>query len=348
MKKILISMMAVAALAACSKSDINYDAPAEIGFTPVAKMNTKAAVNTTDYPNKLNMYVFANAGAADAENTSSYSEVYFKNACFANKSGEIFGGSPTPYYWPNVKELIFSGVSDSGNVNETDGSVPTYAYANNKWEITLKNYAPGVGTDALGDNDLMWFPTTIAYGKNDVIGEGKTGHIDVTMKHACSWITINIKGDATTGAANTTWKVNSLVINNLSLSGTAVLSETASWNNLGTANGSFEVFTPSSGTNLTNEYVALENITNNTIVIPQNTTSLTIEYEYVSQPGAGEGGADIVITEEKTIPLAYSGGTAWQPGVHYTYNITIGTTEILIEPTATAWDSQTVTPDIAL
>ena len=37
MKKILFSLLAAAAITACTKSGIEYDQPDEIGFVPVAK-----------------------------------------------------------------------------------------------------------------------------------------------------------------------------------------------------------------------------------------------------------------------------------------------------------------------
>ena len=56
MKKILLSIFAVAALFSCSKSDITYDQEqSEIGFAPYSKMISKSAVTTTDYPDPLNM-----------------------------------------------------------------------------------------------------------------------------------------------------------------------------------------------------------------------------------------------------------------------------------------------------
>ena len=42
MKKIFISLLAVAALAACTKSEVAYEAPAEIGFAPFTGNITKA------------------------------------------------------------------------------------------------------------------------------------------------------------------------------------------------------------------------------------------------------------------------------------------------------------------
>ena len=55
MKKIIISMMAVAALAACSKSEVAFEQPDAIGFQVVTGKMTKAAVADNVYPEELNM-----------------------------------------------------------------------------------------------------------------------------------------------------------------------------------------------------------------------------------------------------------------------------------------------------
>ncbi len=370
MKKILVSFLAIAALIGCSKADITYDdQPQEIGFTPYSKKNVKSAVTTTDYPNTLNMYVFAQAGAAGATDVTTYDEPYFINAEFNDKSvnpsaevdesNGIFSGTAQPYYWPNVKELIFSGISKSGNVNAaTNGAIPSYAYftapaessAKSEWQITLNGYAPGTGTTIVGNNDLMWFPTTNNYAKTDIIGTGKPGHVDVVMKHACSWITINIKGDATTGDANTSWKITDLTLKDVAQSATVILGSEASWSNLATG-APLNVFKDDAGKALTYSDEANfvgEDYTNidikDLILVPQATKTLTLTYKYVSQKGAAsDGSEDIVITEVKDIPLAYQNDQGWKPGVHYIYNITIGTSEILIEPTVDEWDPEIIT-----
>lgn len=342
MKKLFIALMACAVMVSCSKSDITYDdQPQEIGLAPFAKKNTKAAVDGTDYPNDLHMYIFANAGTAETAD-ASYTEVYFKNATFANKNNGVFGGYPNPYYWPNVKKLIFSGVSASGNVNATTtGSVPQYSYnaTDSKWQIALTGYTPGQGTTTAGDNDLMWFPTTIPYTK--ATGTADDGDVDVTMLHACSWITIKIKGDDITGAANTTWKILGLTVGNMATTGDVVLTDTAAWTEL-TATSDVIVHENTTGTALTTNEVDYTKLAtngakyNDFIIIPQATKELTIKYSYVSQEGATDTD-DIVITEEKSVSLAFNGTDEWQPGVHYTYTITIGTNEILIEPVAYDW-----------
>lgn len=337
MKKIIISMMAVAALAACTKSEVQYEPAGEISFAPVSKLNTKAAVTTTDYPDALNMYVFANAGEADAA-LSTFAEPYFANAEFAHGSHatNVFGGV-TPYYWPNVKELIFSGYSKSGNVASLSPK-PTYVKNADTdiWEINMTGYAPTPGTATLGDNDLMWFPTTTeSYGKP----AQADFTVDVVMQHACSWVTINVKGDATTGAAGTTWNILDLTINDLAQSGNVILGETANWTP-STTTAAFEVFKGEKA--LTTAYVDYTQLSyTDLILVPQDTKTLTITYEFVSQAGLDP------IQEVKTIDLTYTNDEGWQPGVHYTYNITIGTQEILIEPIVKVWDTVTA-PDVVL
>ena len=345
MKKIFFSLVALAALAACSKSEIAFEQTGEIAFAPVSRLNTRAAVITTDYPDDLNMYVFANAGAADAAITT-FIEPYFANAEFSNGTHDenVFGGV-TPYYWPNVKELIFSGYSKSGNVASMT-TKPTYAKNADTgiWEINMTGYAPIPGTATLGDNDLMWFPTTTeSYGKPATANYT----VAVEMKHACSWVTINIQGDATTGKDGTTWQILDLTIADLAQKGDVVLGTAASWKNLSDVK-LFDVYEGTTGKALTTSYVDYTKLTyQDFILIPQATKTLTVKYSYVSQAGGAADGTDLVIEEIKDIPLTYTNDEGWKPGVHYTYNITIGTQEILIEPTVKVWDTVTA-PDVVL
>ncbi len=353
MKKLFISIMAAAALVSCSKADIAYENPSEISFAPFAKKTTKAAVVDTKYPKNLNMYVFANAGTGTT--ISEYAEPYFKNALFKDiDENGIFAGYPA-YYWPNVKSLIFSGVSASGNVNGTGKF--EYNTTDKEWQITLTGYEPGKGTSKAGDNDLMWFSPDKPYSKADVPGTGTTAALDndieVTMKHACAWITIKIKGDdITSGTSGTTpWKINSLKLDKLATKGNAVLGSAATWNTLTETEptegadypAALTIHNNADGTNLTANYVdyTKKTVVSRTtfedfITIPQATRKLYITYSFVSQEGATDDD-DIVITETKEISLAFNGDENWGAGVHYTYNITIGAKEILIEPSVENW-----------
>lgn len=354
MKKIFFSLVALAALAACSKSEVEYTDNLELSFAPVTRLNTKSAVDGTDYPDHLNMFVFANAGEATDVLPAGYDEPYFANAEFTTNRSDItladnvFAGV-IPYYWPNVKKLIFSGYSDSGNVRSlnptfvwntyvidgetvrklaTNEEVGSNTVAKQAWEIEMNNYVPGAGTTVSGDNDLMWFPTTTSsYGKPTTAGWS----VPVTMKHACAWVTIKIKGDATTGKAGTSWKIKNLSFIDLSQSGNVTLGNEADWTSI-TTGAEFNVFNPAEGKPLTTEYVDYTQIGyTDLVVVPQSTKTLYVTYEYVSQAGLDP------ITETKPLELTYTGGTGWEAGKHYTYNITLGTSEILILPVLTDW-----------
>lgn len=365
MKKLLLAIFAAAALFSCSKSNITYDNPSEIAFAPYAKKATKAAVAGTIYPTTLDMYVFANAGTGN--DMSTYEEPYFQNALFEdNENDGVFAGTPA-YYWPNVKSLIFSGLSASGNVSKT---TQTFTFNENAcaWQINLTGYAPGNGINNNANNDLMWFSPEKPYSKADVPGSADDtpnangdNDIEVTMKHACAWITINIKGDDITGATGTTWNIKSLKLTSLSTSGNAELGTSAYWPLDKLSKAISVTLHENSNTDasemnyLTTEYVdytTRDQKINNTdvtingakfnslIVIPQSVCNLEIEYSFVSQTGLDP------ITEIKSIPLTHtienSESQPWAAGIHYTYNITIGTKQILIEPSVTDWTPKTV------
>ena len=62
MKKFLFSILAVGAIVACTKSEVNYEDASEISFAPVASTATKAAVygsiDGTTYPENETFYVW--------------------------------------------------------------------------------------------------------------------------------------------------------------------------------------------------------------------------------------------------------------------------------------------------
>lgn len=330
MKKILFSLFAVAAIAACTKSEIAYEQPDAIGFQVVTGKMTKAAVADNTYPENLNMYVFAMTDNNGVANTTAD---FLKNAEFAkvlvsngqNLWGGWLGDAAYPYYWPNVKKLFFAGVSKSGNVN--NGAVPAY----NAGTITIEGYQPGVGTATLGDNDLMWFPTTsTSYGKGTV-------SVPVEMKHACSWITVKMAGDAWTAGRYT---VTDIHIEGLTTKGKVALNAAADWTlstDAADQDKTYSVYSNTTGKALSTTATAegFENIVNNTIVLPEQVPgTLSITYHFTSQ--AGEK-----IEETVTGSLKFDGENTWKPGVRYTYTVTIGADQILIAPTVDGWDTPT-------
>ena len=347
MKKIFFLIVALSAFAACTKSEVAYEAPAEIGFNVVAGNMTKAVVDGTTYPTSLNMYVYAQT----MDNTAATAN-YINNGEFINKGAvggtQVWGGTPNPYYWPNVKTLHFAGYSKAGNVN--NGATPAYDCTNDV--LTITNYTPGTATGP-GANDLMWFPTTelkasAGYGKN-------TKFVPVDMYHTCAWITFLVKGDNVTGGTSP-YKVTSLVMSQLDQTADVTCSATISgadvtpvitWANNTTQTETYTVPVVAGGITLTQsvqnvETAAAATTEGNVVVIPQLPGKLALTYSYTSTTGA-------TITETvENLNLALAlpaegtdtdviSSAIWEAGKHYIYTITIKADEILIAPTPVDW-----------
>lgn len=333
MKKIFFSLVALTALAACSKSEVAYTENESISFSPVAYNQTKAALDAGTVPTcSLIVSAFAGTGA----DQTSYLEPYFKNVEFtdANHDGDF---EASGYFWPNVKKLTFAGITKSAGFTEAS-SVSIYDASNtleaDRDKFIIYNYLqPNVDVD---HNDLMWFDRTEPAGKT-------TDAIAVTMKHACSWIVLNFFGDATSGNSTRPWKITNITINSLSDKETATLTESAVWSTTGAKNKNLVVYNDTQELNKETKFTPS---TNGIIVIPQTPTTLSITYNYVSQFGSDNSAEadDVVIEETATVKLNYDGNpednstwTAWKPGTKYTYDITIGAAAIKIAPKAGDW-----------
>ena len=336
MKKIIISMMAVAALAACTKSEVQYEPAGEIAFAPVAKNVTKSVAGyngeTFDgvFPTNVNLYVFANA-SNDAG--TAWDAPYFENAKFVyNESKDVntavkgaYAGDPTRY-WPNVKTLVFAGYSNACNV-ATLATKPSMDFESN--QLTITGYTQDNTKTEEGENDLMWFACDgQTYSK-------QADEIAANMQHAGSWITIKVAADANMVSSNC--QLNSLKLNAFNHTGNVVCgADAATWNTL--SNPKEEYYLNGANTPLTTTATAYETTANNFIVIPQEPVMLDVTYTYVS-----DSANSITSTETKPVSLAYTttAPTAWKNGVHYIYTITITATEILIDPVVAEWDDET-------
>lgn len=356
MKKIFFSLVALAALAACSKSEVEYEQTGAITLAPVTSNTTKSVAgyngDTFDgiFPTEIDLYVFANAGE-EGSVANAHNEPYFRNAQFVwfttsqkqnatndKAPGGAYAGNPTRY-WPNVKTLVFAGYSDACNIkanltDDNDDTTPTMNFVDNA--LIIPAYVQDNATyKAEGANDLMWFPRTTPYSK-------QTSEIVTNMKHACSWITVNVKGDAVTATytegdpavTHTGWTLKSLVVKNIAHKGTTECGETSAvWYGLDNYSDEEYLATDETFTKDFAEYY--KDAANNFIVIPQTPTKLEVTYSYNSD-------TDIVFSETKSISLDYDGAnTEWQSGVHYIYNLTITATEILIDPVVKEWTPNT-------
>lgn len=345
MKKTFILVLAIAAIAACTKSEVQYEAPGEIGFAPAVKNVTKAAMASgtllVNNPyQQLGIWAYWNYNGTAILSTHTVS--YLNDATFGKKDATLangssvtaWGGVDYAYPWPTNGTLRFAGYTKF----TTSGSVSYSGVADDN--ITFTNYTQANGFD------LCWFKTTDAYN-NRTTGNA----IEVTLSHALAWLTFKIKGQGTVG-----WKINSIVLNDIASVGTGVChgagADAAQWT-CSVYNTDMTLL--SSQLTLTGDFVDIENGAKNFVVIPQTLNAgnqtenartqhtLTINYSFpVGDPKVDANWKSDSRTVKLDLTSNHGDATGavqnrWKSGVHYTYNLTFKANEILVAPSYDKW-----------
>ena len=364
MKKLLLTITAIAALAACSKSHIEYDEPVEIAFNPIAGNVTKSMMTSQGFEGSESFNVWAwykqvvpGTTVADWTNPSN-DDLYIKEGTFKQK-GTTWAGDPTAYYWPKVGSLLFAGYYPTSMANKVD-----YVLNANENQMVFTDI-PQSKVESTGySEDLMYFKMT----EKSVA----SGPVHVVFKHALSWVTVNlVKGsvqtlpeqdnNTSTAAAaedeeeeeeNTKTtveypiiRVNKVSFTNIASVGTGYVDGSYGSDGIiecesGTRRET--IVTPDGGLELTTTPATQVE----PLFIPQlfstannKLPEMNIEINYTIFSSAEES-----FTETYTIALSSltpEGATAkmtgWEPGKHYIYNISIGLTQITIDPKVDTW-----------
>lgn len=328
MKKILIALAAVAALAACSKSEVQYEPAGEITFTPVAKNITKAMMEGTKFntAEQFNVWAYYNPtvtansdidGWVAEYNAATGAKPYIEDKTFAYDNSYSLWAGVTPYFWPKVGTLAFAGY------HPTTANA-TYTLSSEKNEMTFSDVKNSwVSAETTNAEDLMYFNLTQCYSKNNVIA---------VFKHALSWLTVNLATTQKTLDAEATIKVNSVKFTDVYPQGDGVVANqaTIAWTPEGTKE---EIDVVESEVTLTVDAQKQKE----PLFIPQTMAgNLVVNYTISSTD-------DSSFTENKVITLSGmkdSKGnslSAWEPAKHYIYNIVISTEEILIDASVADW-----------
>lgn len=294
MKRILIcAAAAIVALASCSKTQVVYnDAPEEIGFKAVTGTMTKAVDPWNTASEVMGLF------AIDSEGNQYLNNVQFKKDAVEDYFVGWSGSAHKPYYWPLNEVLDFIVYAPyNGGANLT-GDLLTIPVDNS-------------GADQID----------VLYGAEKLVDKAKqTAAYPVNMKHALTWIVVNIEADQD-GVLN----VTKLDLTDIVPSGTLNVNYTTanapvlSWTNPGTA-APVSVHTGDVGTTPeTKEF----------LIIPANDqTSFALTY---TLNGGSALNTSLDITGE------------WKAGFKYVYNISVAASEIKITPTVLPWDE--TTPD---
>lgn len=335
MKRIILAIAAITAIAACTKSEVTYEAPGEIGFAPVTGNITKAGgeSGSLDTDQELGIYAFwddnSELEAVNSVNDySTYDDNYLVNALFKSKSATSWGGYPNGYPWPVNGALVFAGYTTPGdNVLTTGTNAGNVSYDLASDTMTFTKY------DNSSEFDLCWFGRTVNSYNNRENGTA----IDVKLYHALSWITIAAYGeDSSIGWTITSmeWKVPT--------SGTAkCVGTSATWDNLNTPTSATDILVDDTGVNIDHVITAGTTsgskttgdiITNNLVIPSEPVEELVINYTFKVN------GVDK--TDSKTVSLKLNDGNTedWESGVHYTYTLVFKANEILVAPSYGTWE----------
>ena len=292
MKRLFIlASAAIVALASCSKTQVVYnDAPEEIGFKAVTGAMTKA-VDSWDTATEV-MGLFA---------VKEDATTYLDNVQFKKDATETYfvgwdGTAHKPYYWPLNEALDF------------------IVYAPYDISADLTSDLLTIPVNNTGTNQI-----DVLYGEEKLVDKTKqAAAYPVNMKHALTWIEVNIVADQD-GVLN----VTELNLTDIVPSGTLNVDYTTanapelSWTLPGTK-APVSVYTGAVGT-------AEE--TKDFLIIPAaDQTSFALTYTL-------NGGSELSTTLDIT--------GEWKAGFKYVYNISVAASEIKITPTVLPWDETT-------
>ena len=340
MKKLMILAAAVAAMAACTKSEVVYDDnDVEIGLAPVSYMSTKTAqygpVSGNNYPTAEHFGVFASHTTASAEEifatgTGTLSD-YLKNVEFKKDDTQSVWKGVAKYYWPKTGSLYFAGYSPFEITSDNEA----YYFDRSSYKLTITNFSQGTYGYTDGETvnpyyemvDLMWFEATEK--------SYNTGAPGVIFKHALSYLTFDIK---TEGDYVGLFEIKSVTLKNVVSKGTFVSrdensSYTPTWTRSDDSDDKIsEMSLLGYAVPVTVGGLKIEDI----LLIPQPTTEL--EIVYTQKASAGQPAIEQVYKTKLT------GGESdnseeenWLINKHYTYTITFKADEIKLTPKVDDW-----------
>ena len=333
MKKIFFSLLAIAAIASCAKTeDIYTEGQTEIQIAPVTSIATKAnfetAINGTTYPKNENFDVYAYWSTAGAGSKFDTAEAnYLTNGTsgvqFQNK-GQFWGGSTT-YYWPKNGSLRFAAYSPSSvdmtHVLKTD----TYTLA----DFTYPNTTATEETYTDQTYEILVAPTTESY-----TAQTAAEKVSVVFEHSLSWITFKVK---CTDVASGAFKLENIVVNNIKNEGTLTANMLEGTKNWALTGAETNVKLWNGPKNVTTTPDTYETVNNGFLVLPQATTTVTLNYTQNALTGTPE-----LQNQSITIPLTLEENKTWEPGKHYTYTVIFDLDEILINPSVADWEDVVV------
>ena len=138
-KSILLTAMALVALAGCSKTEVKpvEDAPAQISWNAVVgKASTKAMIEVAKYPKDETFGTFAFFSQSGSFSTSDTKYIY--NEEVSNPTQQTSGNAwktSTTYYWPKQGALTFFSYSPYQSLNNSTSCTAADGVTITDWDV---------------------------------------------------------------------------------------------------------------------------------------------------------------------------------------------------------------------
>lgn len=336
-KSFFLAAVAITVLAGCAKNE-----PAQLAqeesitfFAPVVGPQTKVYGEIgANYNTGESFDVWCVHNTVDI--TEWGGTAYFSNVTATYDSG-LGGWTLSPkYYWPATGKLSFAALSPS-LTNTT-----AYDHANG-FQITSA-WSQGANQDAIVD--LMYSEPTFNCEKSSFVnadndddddsGNYKYNGVDINFKHALSYILFNVKTTADY-SATTKFRLNTITLSGVYTTGTFNQKATDPWTeDTAGATGTYVAYTNTPGLAFGNSAVhAAAAAGKEIILLPQELTAgqqkITVNYQISTDNGT------TWIDQVQEVDLKNATVAAWEMGKKYTYNLSIGMTEIIFDPAVTYW-----------
>ncbi len=342
MKKFLGIILGVAAVAACSKSGVEYSEPGEIALNPVNEVSkTRATTTGTTFPQDNIIGVFAYQQELPAQSEAKEfndADVFLSNVQFKKDVANWAGWNGTTHYrynWPRSGSILFAAYSPY-----IEGNTVAHSFAADGTTVTKDEFSGEFtqSDDISKTVDLLWSPVTS--------NSYNVGTVNMEFKHAMSWITVMVKSNDTD---NTTIAVKNLTISGMNTKGSFTTNKgDISWTLSSEPGDVKDIVAYNGGVNgqeVTDTYTAVESTSNGILVLPQDITDdmvLKLTYTYTYNNGATP--EPITTTRELALKNledntpSHNAITRWENGKHYIIEIQYGASnEILINPSVTDW-----------
>ena len=334
MKRFALAALILGSLAACTKSNIQYELTEEISLQPVAEKATKAAYTGTAYGEgapAFNVWAWwadVDPGTSIADFLQSEKiDSYIDKGEFVHRNNGSWGGT-IPYYWPPEGSLVFAGYSPA----ETLGGTFTYDIQNGDFKVEDYIQSSNIAQTV----DLMWFDRTdISYNsnRNKNSNSQDVNGVPVIFHHALSWLEFRVVRNDN---VPDNWLVTELDLTGIETKADFNSNDTPQWTGQEVPHD-IRVWSGSYLAKSTDK--VLESTPNGVIVIPQQcakgAASLRIAYNLKKYDGTEDSW---LRDQTVTLPLtAGTDGNSWLPGKKYVYTIVFGNNEIRIAPTVTDW-----------